>query len=151
MSSESISIGAGLATSAAYASAADKPSSSAAAKSNQPSEPLVNPAATPAVAQNGAPESKTAAAQEMAQQEQQDPGPLDPDELRALIDEVNSTLYSMNRALRFEVHDKTEDLVVHVVNTKTDEVIRQYPSEEVLQRRERLLAGEVSAFKTRVD
>ena len=96
-------------------------------------------------------EAQAASLQPDSQDQQADAGPLDVNELRALIDEVNSTLYSMNRSLRFEVHDKTEDLVVHVVNTKTDEVIRQYPSEDVLQRRERLLEGEVSAFTTRVD
>ena len=76
---------------------------------------------------------------------------LSADELREMLDEINSTLYSMNKSLRFEVHDKTDDLIVRVVNTRTDEVIRQYPSEEVLERKERLLQGETSAFSARVD
>lgn len=76
---------------------------------------------------------------------------LSADELREILDEINSTLYSMNKSLRFEVHEKTDDLIVRVVNTRTDKVIRQYPSEEVLERKERLLQGETSAFSARVD
>ena len=73
------------------------------------------------------------------------------DELNAVLDEINNSLYSMNRALRFEINDTTEDLVVRVVNTDTDQIIHQYPSEEVIKRKERLLEGEVSGFSVRVD
>lgn len=76
--------------------------------------------------------------------------PLSAEELRAMLDEINSALYSQNRALKFEINDKTEDLVVRVMNTKTDEVIRQYPSEEVLALRARLLEGETQFFSTQV-
>ncbi len=71
-------------------------------------------------------------------------------ELKEVLDEINSALYSYNRALRFELHDKTEDLIVRVLNTKTDEVIRQYPSEEVLSRRAKLMQGETNFFSTKV-
>lgn len=80
-----------------------------------------------------------------------DNGVLAADELRDMLDDINNALYSMNKSLKFEIHDKTEDLIVRVINTRTDEVIRQYPSEEVLERKERLLQGETSAFSTRVD
>lgn len=76
---------------------------------------------------------------------------LSPDELHDLLDEINNTLYAMHKSLRFELNDKTEDMVVRVVNTDTDEVIRQYPSEEVLKRKEQLLEGETTAFNARVD
>lgn len=72
-------------------------------------------------------------------------------ELNTVLDEINNSLYSMNRALRFEINDTTEDLVVRVVNTDTDQIIHQYPSEEVIKRKERLLEGEVSGFSVRVD
>ena len=89
-------------------------------------------------------------AQQEAEQEDK-PSVLSPDELRGLLDEINNSLYSMNRALRFEINDTTEDLVVRVINTDTDQVIHQYPSEEVIKRKERLLEGEVSGFSVRVD
>lgn len=71
-------------------------------------------------------------------------------ELREILDEINSALYSYNRALKFELNDKTEDLVVRVMNTKTDEIIRQYPSEEILAQRARLLEGETHFFSAQV-
>lgn len=76
---------------------------------------------------------------------------LSPEELGELLDEINNTLYSMNKSLKFEVSDKTDDLIVRVINTDTDQVIRQYPSEEVLKRKEQLLEGETTAFNARVD
>lgn len=71
-------------------------------------------------------------------------------ELKEILNEINSALYSYNRSLKFELYDETEDLVVKVLNTKTDEIIRQYPSEEVLQRRTKLMAGETNFFSTEV-
>lgn len=83
-------------------------------------------------------------------EEQQQVETLSAAELREILDEINSALYSYNRALKFEIHDKTDDLVVRVLNTKTDEVIRQYPSEEILAQRTRLLEGETNFFSTQV-
>jgi len=71
-------------------------------------------------------------------------------ELKEALDEINSALYSYNRSLRFELHEETDDLVVKVFNTKTDEVIRQYPSAEVLERRAKLLAGDTNFFSAKV-
>lgn len=79
------------------------------------------------------------------------PEALFSEELEGVLDEINNTLYSMNKSLKFEVSDKTDDLIVRVINTDTDQVIRQYPSEEVLKRKEQLLEGETTAFNARVD
>lgn len=84
------------------------------------------------------------------QQNQTSIKPLSAEELRDMLDEINSALYSQNRALKFELNDKTDDLVVRVMNTKTDEVIRQYPSEEVLALRVRLMEGDTHFFSTQV-
>src|SRR5690554_895581 len=77
-------------------------------------------------------------------------GTINAKELRETLDEINSALYSYNRSLRFELHEETDDLVVKVFNTKTDEIIRQYPSEEVLERKAKLLAGDTNFFATQV-
>ena len=77
-------------------------------------------------------------------------GTINASELRETLDEINSALYSYNRSLRFELHEETDDLVVKVFNTKTEEVIRQYPSEEVLERKAKLLAGDTNFFATQV-
>lgn len=72
-------------------------------------------------------------------------------ELGVVLDEINKTMYSMNKSLKFEVNDKTEDLVVRVINTDTDQVIRQYPSEDVLKRKEQFLEGKTTGFSVQVD
>jgi len=90
-------------------------------------------------------------AMEKVQKAQQETSDLSTEDLKEVLEEVNNLLYSMNRALRFEIHDKTEDLIVRVVNTKTDEVIRQYPREDVIERREKLLQGELGGFSTQVE
>lgn len=67
--------------------------------------------------------------------------------LKRMLDQVNSALYGYNKELRFEIDDKTDDLVVKVVNSKTGEAIRQYPTDEVLALREKLLAGETQSIE----
>lgn len=90
------------------------------------------------------------AAAETKEQDLDTLGSISASELREILDEINSALYSYNRSLRFELHEDTEDLVVKVFNTKTDEVIRQYPSEDVLARRAKLLAGDTDSFSAQV-
>lgn len=72
------------------------------------------------------------------------------DELKEAIDDINSALYSYNKSLRFELHEETNELVVKVLNTKTDEIIRQYPSDEVLERRSHFISGEINFFAAEV-
>lgn len=84
------------------------------------------------------------------EQKEEAVGTINAKELRETLDEINSALYSYNRSLRFELHEETNDLVVKVFNTKTEEVIRQYPSEEVLERKAKLLAGDTNFFATQV-
>ncbi|MFQ5508849.1 MAG: flagellar protein FlaG [Leptospirillia bacterium] len=42
--------------------------------------------------------------------------------------------FPANTSLRFKVDDETEEVVFQVVNRDTEEVVRQYPREEVLDR-----------------
>ena len=86
----------------------------------------------------------------LKEQKEESVGTISANELRETLDEINSALYSYNRSLRFELHEETDDLVVKVFNTKTEEVIRQYPSEEVLERKAKLLAGDTNFFATQV-
>ncbi len=95
-------------------------------------------------------EQETKETSEQKQQNEPPTGSMDASELRQMLDEINSALYSYNRSLRFELHEETDDLVVKVFNTKTDEIIRQYPSEEVLERKAKLLAGDTNFFATQV-
>lgn len=95
-------------------------------------------------------ETRQQQAQQKAEETDKQPETISASELKSILDEINSALYSYNRSLKFELYDETEDLVVKVLNTKTDEVIRQYPSEEVLERRTKLMDGDTNFFSTEV-
>ncbi|WP_162299754.1 flagellar protein FlaG [Marinospirillum perlucidum] len=86
----------------------------------------------------------------VSEEKQKSEDELSPEELSQLIDEINLAFYLQNRSLKFQIHNETEDFVVKVINTKTDEVIRQYPSEEILALRSRLIEGDTESFSTQV-
>ncbi|MDO8826496.1 flagellar protein FlaG [Methylophaga sp.] len=46
--------------------------------------------------------------------------------------ELNSYMQSMNRSLQFSVDDQSGDTIIRVIDSETDEVIRQIPAEELL-------------------
>lgn len=66
--------------------------------------------------------------------------------IQKLLDDINSAMYSYNKELHFSVNEQTRDLVVKVVNGKTGEVIQQYPSQEIVDLREKLLAGKTAGL-----
>lgn len=46
--------------------------------------------------------------------------------------EINSYMQNMNRSLQFSVDDKSGDTIIRVIDSETDELIRQIPAEELL-------------------
>lgn len=48
------------------------------------------------------------------------------------IERANRALVLSNRALEFSVHEKTKEILVKVIDTETKEVIREIPSEKIL-------------------
>lgn len=54
------------------------------------------------------------------------------EELREAVDKLNKTAVIFDRSLRFQIHDKTHRTMVSVVDIVQDKVIRQIPTEEVL-------------------
>ncbi|MCT4592706.1 MAG: flagellar protein FlaG [Anaeromicrobium sp.] len=48
------------------------------------------------------------------------------------IQKMNSDLPFRNTSLKFAIHDKTNEIMVKVINDDTHEVIREIPSEKVL-------------------
>ena len=59
-------------------------------------------------------------------------------ELERIASDVRIRLKQLNTELRFEIEDNVEDLVVKIVDPETDEVIRQIPSEEMVEIRDRI-------------
>ena len=48
------------------------------------------------------------------------------------IEKANKELVIANRALEFSVHEKTKEIIVRVIDVETKEVVREIPSEEIL-------------------
>lgn len=48
------------------------------------------------------------------------------------IEKANKAMVSANRALEFSIHEKTKEIIVKVVDTESKEVIREIPSEKIL-------------------
>jgi flagellar protein FlaG len=71
------------------------------------------------------------------------------DQLGKIVERINQELQGANRELRFNIDDQSGRIVVKVVNTETDEVIRQIPSEEVLALARSAKSGDGMIFNVR--
>jgi len=63
-----------------------------------------------------------------SEQQQQLPA----DKARQLTESMNTFLGSANTQLRFKFHDKLNEYYVTIVDSKTDEVIREIPSKKLM-------------------
>jgi len=57
---------------------------------------------------------------------------LNEDELIKMVEDANEKVQFHNTELQFSIHEKTKDVVVKVIDSKTDEVIKEIPSEKML-------------------
>lgn len=55
-----------------------------------------------------------------------------PEQVKQAVDHVNELMQTLNNGLRFTMDQDTGIRVVQVVDTKTNDVIRQMPSKEVV-------------------
>lgn len=58
--------------------------------------------------------------------------PAEMAELEKAVENLNQALQDIKRELRFSVDDDTGRTIVKVINADTDEVVRQIPSEQLL-------------------
>ena len=65
--------------------------------------------------------------------QEQDSQALDPEALSAAVDKLNEMLSGKGQLLTFQVDDEAGEMVIRVIDSQTDEVIRQIPSEEALK------------------
>lgn len=56
-----------------------------------------------------------------------------PEELQQVVEQLNDHVQMVQRDLHFSVDDASGRTVIRVVNSETEELVRQIPSEEVLQ------------------
>lgn len=61
-----------------------------------------------------------------------------PDQVRKHVEKMNNQLSAANHSIRFSVDDDSSEVVVKVVDTETDEVIKQIPPKEIVRLREHL-------------
>jgi len=57
---------------------------------------------------------------------------INEEELNKAIESVNKSVNTYDRRLEFSIHETTNEIMVKVVDTNTDEVIREIPPEKIL-------------------
>lgn len=65
----------------------------------------------------------------------------DADVIDDVVGDLNNLVQEMHRELQFSVDNESGDTVIKVVDSETEQVIREIPSEEVLRMRKRLEAA----------
>lgn len=55
------------------------------------------------------------------------------EQLEILAEKLQEFVSSLNKGLQFSVHEESGRDVIKVIDRESDEVVRQYPSEEVLE------------------
>ena len=65
---------------------------------------------------------------------------VNPDDLIKAVNNVNKTFETFNKGLHFRVDSDSKRLVVQIVNHETDEIIKEIPSQDVLDLEARLKA-----------
>jgi flagellar protein FlaG len=55
-----------------------------------------------------------------------------------MVSNLNQLVRELHRELRFSVDKESGDTVIKVIDSETDEVVRQIPSEELMALRRRL-------------
>ena len=56
-----------------------------------------------------------------------------PQEIEQTVQQLNQTSEAFNISLRFKLHDETDRVMVQVVDTKANEVIKEIPPENLLR------------------
>ncbi|WP_457561028.1 flagellar protein FlaG [Caminibacter sp.] len=59
-------------------------------------------------------------------------------ELQKVAEELNRAMNPLNIDLKFEFNNKVDELVVKVIDKKTDNVIREFPPKEALKLMEKM-------------
>jgi flagellar protein FlaG len=60
------------------------------------------------------------------------------EEIAAVVEEIQQRLDAMGTKLNFSVDEKTESVIIQVKNKKSDELVRQIPSKEMLELKAKL-------------
>lgn len=72
------------------------------------------------------------------QQQEADAKIQDPNAISKAVEQIQKLCDMFDRKLQFKVNEKTNRVVVKVIDTNTEKVIREIPSEEIQRLQERL-------------
>lgn len=76
-------------------------------------------------------------------EENKQKSPLDKDVLKQSVEDTNKALAMMSTSLELSIDDESDEVVTKVIDKDTNKVIRQIPSEEMIE-----LAKRVEEFKS---
>ncbi len=65
-------------------------------------------------------------------------GAAQPEALGDVVSGLNKMVQNLHRNLQFSVDDKSGETIIKVIDSETQKVVRQIPSEEVIKLRQRL-------------
>ncbi|SIS46827.1 flagellar protein FlaG [Neptunomonas antarctica] len=71
--------------------------------------------------------------QSQAAQSEEPSQKMSTEEVQTAVDKLNEFMHNGQRNLNFSIDKDTDDMVVKVMDTETQEVIRQFPSEETIK------------------
>ena len=128
---------------------ADKVLSQVSARSMQPATPVVAPPKQGSVtAEAGKNEKQTDRADPVQQNEitQQ----ASREEIEQTVSEIGDFVQTIQRNLQFTVDDTSGETIIKVTDRETEDVIRQIPSEEVLQLQQYIKDASGILFKAKV-
>jgi flagellar protein FlaG len=97
--------------------------------------PVATPSATPAVPQPAPVKTEAAAGtrQELPLSGQKAPPEDEARDVQEAVDRANQAVQLVQRDLQFRVDEDLDRVIVSVVDTESGEIIRQIPSEEMIQ------------------
>ncbi|NIT63914.1 MAG: flagellar protein FlaG [Gammaproteobacteria bacterium] len=76
--------------------------------------------------------------------------PLEPEALDQAVSDINEHIQNLRRDLHFSVDEDSGRTIIRVIDSETQEIIRQIPPEEVLNLARRLNDADGLILRTRV-
>ncbi len=102
-------------------------------------QPIVDPAASyetegPSVPPLSPPNAEPMTPKTQPQEVAADAAEKEPkkEDLQDAVEKMNRTAIIFDRSLKFQIHAKTKETMVAVMDMKTDKIIREIPSKELL-------------------
>jgi len=83
-------------------------------------------------------ESITKSNQEIEKEQKQNEEKMTKEKLQELTAKLNKEMEPLNPDIKFHFNEKIDDLVVNVIDKKTDKVIRKIPSDEAIKIMEKM-------------